>query len=91
MWVYVNKKQFLTNLLKVSTGGLSFVGYAKINHSSNLKLPKIKQGILNSTHMFPIQNLDNAAISRLNLIYAKNQSTAMDLKIIFRNFVKLDQ
>jgi len=90
MWFYKGKKQFLTNLLKVSTGGLSFVGYAKINHSSNLKLPKIKKGILNSTHMFPSQNLDNTAISRLNLIYAKNQSAAMDFKIIFRNFGKLD-
>jgi len=90
VWFYSDKKQFLTNLLKVATGGLSFVGYAKINHSSNLKLPKIKQGVLNSTHMFTSQNLDNAAISRLNLIYAKNQSTAMDLKIIFKNFGKLD-
>ena len=41
--------------------------------------------------MFPSQNLDNTAISRVNLIYAKNQSTAMDLKIIFKNFWKLDK
>ena len=34
VWFYTNKKQLLSNLLKVSTGGLSFVGYSKINHSS---------------------------------------------------------
>ena len=79
----------MVNVLKVFTGGLSFVGYAKINHSSNLKLPKIKQGVLNSKDMFKNQKLDNNAISRLNLIYAKNQSTAMDLKIIFKNLGKL--
>lgn len=91
LWFYSNKKQFVVNMLKVFTGGLSFVGYAKINHSSNLKLPKIKKGILNSTHMFLSQNLDNTAVSRLNLIYAKNQSTGMDLKIIFRSFKLLDR
>ena len=90
MLFYKHKKQFVVNMLKVFTGGLSFVGYAKINHSSNLKLPTIKKGILNSTDLFETQNLDNNAISRLNLIYAKNQSTAMDLKIIFKNFNKLD-
>jgi len=91
MLFYKRKKQFVVNMLKVFTGGLSFVGYAKINHSSNLKLPTIKKGILNSTTMFNAQELDNNAISRLNLIYAKNQSTAMDLKIIFKNLNKLDQ
>lgn len=89
LWFYKSKKQFVVNMLKVFTGGLSFVGYVKINHSSNLKLPKIKQGILNSKDMFHAQKLDNNAISRLNLIYAKNQSAAMDLKIIFKNLGKL--
>jgi len=89
VWFYKNKKKFVVNMLKVFTGGLSFVGYAKINHSSNLKLPKIKAGVLNSKDMFQNQKLDNTAISRLNLIYAKNQSTAMDLKIIFKNLGKL--
>jgi len=91
LWFYKNKKQFVLNMLKVFTGGLSFVGYAKINHSSNLKLPKIKQGILNSTHMFESQALDNNAISKLNLIYAKNQSTSMDLKILFKNLGEIDK
>jgi GT2 family glycosyltransferase len=91
MWGYKNKKQFVVNMLKVFTGGLSFVGYSKINHESNLKLPTIKKGILSSVDMFNNQKLDNASISKLNLIYAKNQSLGLDLKIVFKNLEKMDR
>jgi len=89
---YKQKKQYLSNMLKVLLGGLSFVGYTKINHSSNLKLPKIKQGILNTKDMINAKaKLDHNAISRLNLIYAKNHSALSDLKIILKNLKNLDQ
>ncbi len=92
IWFYKHKKKYLSNLIKIFLGGLSFVGYTKINHSSNLKLPKIKQGVLNTKDMIEQQdNLDNNALSRLNLIYAKNHSVLMDLKIVFKNWLKLDR
>ncbi|MGV6861144.1 MAG: glycosyltransferase [Putridiphycobacter sp.] len=91
IWFYASKKQYLSNILKVFLGGLSFVGYAKINHSTNLKLPKIKQGILNTTDILGNNHLEPSAVSRLNLIYAKNHSVMMDLKTIFKNIKKLDR
>jgi len=90
VWGYVNKKQFYSNMVKILFGGLSFVGYAKVHHASNLKLPAIKKGVLNSSMLLEHQQLDEEAISRLNLIYAKNHSFMMDLKIIFKNLGKLD-
>lgn len=90
VWVFKNKKQFLQNMLKILLGGLSFVGYAKVYHVANLKLPAIKKGVLNSSMLLENKNLDEEAISRLNLIYAKNHSFMMDLKIIFKNFRQLD-
>ena len=78
-------------MVKILFGGLSFVGYAKVHHASNLKLPAIKKGVLNSSMLLEHQQLDEEAISRLNLIYAKNHSFMMDLKIIFKNFGKLDR
>ncbi len=91
IWFYKNKKQYISNLIKILLGGYSFVGYAKINHASNLKLPKIKQGVLSAKDMIKTnENLDHTAISRLNLIYAKNHSILTDLKIIFKNLKKLD-
>jgi len=91
IWFFKDKKQFLRNLFSVFIGKLSFVGYATIHHSSNLKLPKIKRGILPATLMVENGNLDDDAISRLNLIYAKNHSYIMDLKLIFKHFQKLDR
>jgi lipopolysaccharide/colanic/teichoic acid biosynthesis glycosyltransferase len=67
------------------------VGYAPINHSSNLKLPKIKRGLLSSVLMVKdYQTLSADAVSRLNLIYAKNHSFLVDLKIIMNHFSKWD-
>ncbi|MEO9531308.1 MAG: glycosyltransferase [Crocinitomicaceae bacterium] len=91
LWFYKSKGQYFKNLFQVFFGKISFVGYAKIHHASNLKLPSIKKGILNSLMMVPASNLDEAAISRLNLIYAKNHSFVMDLKIVFRNLSELDK
>jgi lipopolysaccharide/colanic/teichoic acid biosynthesis glycosyltransferase len=90
LWFYKSKGQYFKNLFQVFFGKISFVGYAKIHHASNLKLPSIKKGILSSLMMVPASNLDEAAISRLNLIYAKNHSFVMDLKIVFRNLRGLD-
>ena len=91
MWGFKQKGKFMGNMFRVLLGSLSFVGYTRIEHVSNLKLPQIKRGILSSRLMVPDAQLDQDGISRLNLIYAKNHSYLMDLKIIFRNFSKLDQ
>lgn len=90
IWGYRNKKQFYKNMFAILGGTLSFVGYAYVNHSSTLKLPKIKRGILTSTMMVNQEGQDEDVISRLNLIYAKNHSYIMDLRIIARHFFKLD-
>jgi hypothetical protein len=89
VWFYTNKKQWFGNMLDVFIGKRSLIGYAKIQHHSNLKLPRIKSGILTARLMVSEANLDDEAISRLNLIYAKNHSLAMDFKILFRNLGKL--
>ncbi|WP_066757967.1 glycosyltransferase [Crocinitomix algicola] len=90
IWLFKDKKQYLNNIIGVLIGRLSLVGYASIQHVSNLKLPKIKKGVLSALYMVNEKDLDNDAISRLNLIYAKNHSLMMDIKIIFKNYLKLD-
>ena len=90
VWAYKHKKQFFKNMLSVFWGSLSFVGYAPIQHQSNLKLPKIKRGILSAALMVNGNNLDDDAISRLNLIYAKNHSYLTDLRLMFKYFLRWD-
>lgn len=89
VWFYKNKQKFIGNMFGVLFGKYSFVGYTIINHSSNLKLPKIKKGILSASQMVDEGNLDEDSISRLNLIYAKNHTVLMDLKIVARNSKRL--
>ncbi len=91
VWLYSNKKQFLGNLFQVVIGKKSFVGYTHTQHMGNLKLPKIKQGILNTAALLERPTDEIEIIARMNLIYAKNHTMLMDLKIIWNNFLRLDQ
>ena len=90
-WFFENKKKFFGNMLRVLTGKLSLVGYAHIHHESNLRLPKIKRGVLSSSLLYENAQQDEDFISRLNLIYAKNHSSLMDLKIVVKNWKMLDR
>lgn len=91
IWIYKNKEQFMRNLFQVFIGKLSFVGYERVEHISFLRLPQIKKGILTAVEMVPNPDRSDEGVSRLNLIYAKNHSFLMDLKIIFRNLRQLDR
>jgi hypothetical protein len=90
-WKFKDKRQFLKNMFQVVIGKVSLVGYATIQHSSNLRLPQIKRGILPTTFMVDPFYLGEDAISRLNLIYAKNHTLFMDLTIVFKHFWQLDK
>lgn len=90
VWIFKEKGKFMRNCVGLIIGNISLVGYAKIDHVSNLKLPHIKRGILSSLMMVDKGDMDADAVARLNLIYAKNHSLIMDLKIIFKNFANLD-
>jgi len=90
IWFFENKSRFYKNMFGVLTGRLSVVGYAPVKHISTLKLPKIKRGILTAAMQFNTAQEDEESIARLNLIYAKNHSLVMDIKIIYRNWRKLD-
>lgn len=77
-------------MLQLFIGNISLVGYEPIHHQTNLRLPQIKKGILKCTDAVKT-DLNSEVISRMNLIYAKNQSLALDLKILSHNFKKLDR
>lgn len=91
MLFYTNKKQLFKNVIGLLFGSVSLVGYAPVKHISTLRLPKIKKGILKANQQFNEGVHDEDAIARINLIYAKNHSMLMDLKIVIKNWRKLDQ
>ena len=91
IWVFKYKSRFLKNSLNVLIGKKSFVGYAHAHHSDNLRLPKIKLGVLTALELLDKPTSDTEIIARMNLIYAKNHSSIMDFKIIWNNFKNLDK
>lgn len=91
VWLYTNKSTFFKNMFGTLFGKYSLVGYANVRHESNLNLPQIKKGILSCSLLFPSNDNDAQSTARLNLIYAKNYSLLMDIKIIIKHWKRFDQ
>ena len=73
------------NLFSVLFGKKTWVGYSGEQFSS---LPKIKKGVLNSSDVLSkVPSAD--ALNRLNLLYARNYTSANDLEIILKAFRNL--
>jgi lipopolysaccharide/colanic/teichoic acid biosynthesis glycosyltransferase len=89
VWFYQNKKQFLQNIYFILLNEKTWVSYQdKTLMPKELKLPKIKTGILNPSYLYKNKKGLNAHHS--NLFYAKNYSLEMDLKILLLGFKNLD-
>lgn len=78
---FVNKKlTYLGNLFFVLVGKKTWVGFD--SKSSQIGLPKIKKSII------PIGGKNQSVdyIKKQQIIYAKDYSTSIDLKVLFQNF-----
>jgi hypothetical protein len=68
----------------------SFVGYQldQVDETANYVLPNLKKGVL------PVQNWlvshKSFPSDKLNVLYARDYSPLIDLKIILKNLFKLD-
>jgi GT2 family glycosyltransferase len=85
-----HKSIFYKNIFQVLFGKKSIVGYYP--HQDNDSLPSIKKGILSFIDSIEDKTIkSNINPYKINLIYAKDYSLAMDIKILFRGFKKLDR
>ncbi len=78
-----NFEGLISNLLTVLIGNKSWVGYAGNEQQQN-QLPAIRPGIITPLDEFQIKKLDDAAISRINLLYAKDYSASTDAELFFQ-------
>lgn len=76
----------IKNSVEVLLGYKSWVGFAPDNSQS---LPAIKKGVLNPISEFKDIDTDPATTHKLNLLYAKDYHTAVDIGIILNNFTQL--
>ncbi len=82
--------QFFRNVFLVLFGYKSWVGYARSNGFIK-NLPTIKRGILNPVDTVNITVNDENTIKRLNMLYAKHYHPENDMRIVLRNWRKLDR
>ncbi|HEX5624561.1 MAG TPA: hypothetical protein VFX48_00985, partial [Saprospiraceae bacterium] len=89
VFIYRNKRQFMTNLLQVGYGRYSWVSYQGPQESRR-DLPMIKPGVL-----FPVEAVEHLLTPELEAqlltMYAWNYSVWSDLGICLRDFQRLDQ
>jgi GT2 family glycosyltransferase len=90
IWIYKHKLNFLQNIFNVLLSKKTLIGYqfANSTETKNYLLPSIKKGVI------PVKNWfsKNTAIpsDNLNIMYARDYSPLVDLKLLFKNLHKLD-
>ncbi len=90
LWFFSKKGSFISNLFKVISGKLSWIGYAS-EAGTFESLPEIKKGILHPADLFPEIRLDKEKITRLNMLYAKDYLILTDAEILLKAWKKLDR
>ena len=87
VWLIVakNKIGLVRNIFNVLFGNKTWVGYAPITedvNNQNIELPFVKPGVLSPMDKMKNRTTNNATISRLNLLYAKDYSVWFDVNVI---------
>lgn len=90
IWFYRSKKGLFRNLFQVLTSQKTWVGfYPSSSQYSDPLLPKIKTGVLPPSvkEFIPTDELKD----KLNLIYARDYSVSLDIKLILSSLFNLDR
>lgn len=77
--------KFISNWADVMLGKKTWVGYA---HTVN-QLPVIKPGVITTASCFGALILDADTLSKIDLLYARHYSVTHDLKLMWKNYLKL--
>lgn len=81
-----SKSGFILNILNVSGGKKSWVGYAQ---DTKNKLPFLKPGVLNPMDPYPTHKCNQGLSSQANLLYAKDYNISQDIEIILSSYKDL--
>ena len=82
LWFQVYKANYLRNMFEILVGNKTLIGVQKTNLHS-----KLKPAILNA---FAFKNTNGEIdFHKIEILYSKNYSFYLDIKILFRNFRKL--
>lgn len=89
IWSYSNKKKYINNLTAILFGKLSFIGFTESARMKDVRLPKIKPGVLHPSDILGIE--EESVVEKLNLLYSRDYSMRKDLSIVLKAWKKLDR
>ncbi len=80
-----NPLNYLLNIFKILFGFKSITGYNPSPQNEH-KLPDIRKGIIYPTDGFDKVNPDPVAISRLNILYARDYRIGNEFRLLYKGF-----
>lgn len=82
------KGNFIRNLFQVFTGKMTFIGYTDTEMKTDVRLPKIKEGLISPSEAIDSNN--ESIREKLNLLYARDYSMRKDFSILLKSWRNLD-
>lgn len=89
IFLFKNKSTFTSNITAVFLGKKSFIGFSEEISLRDVRLPRIKKGILTPGDGFDFN--DPNITEKLNLLYARDYSMRKDFSILWKAWRKLDR
>ena len=89
LFIVKNPVGLFRNIFSVFFGFKSWVGYSELSDSEKQRLPAIRKGVLNPFDAFRKEPVPGEAVSRLNLMYARDYQFSNDFNIILKGFREL--
>lgn len=89
IFLFKDKSAFTRNVFSVFVGKKSFIGFSEELSLKDVRLPRVKKGILTPDDGFEFQ--DEGITEKLNLLYARDYSMRKDFSIVWKAWRKLDQ
>jgi hypothetical protein len=83
IFIIRNPAGLVANIFNVLTGKNSWVGYAG-GIQQQFQLPHIRTGIITPIDELRAAGLNDAAVSRINLLYAKDYSASQDAELLLK-------
>jgi len=85
IFIQKNKAKFLANIFTVLFGKKTWVSYSQWN----IHLPKLKPGVLNPSDGIKGIKSDDLTKEKLDILYAKDYQTKLDISIILKSLSRL--
>lgn len=89
IWSYKSKGKYVNNLIWIFLGKKTFIGFSESSRLKDVRLPKIKPGVLYPSDIIGVE--EEAVTEKLNLLYSRDYSMRKDLSIVLKAWKNLDR